>query len=493
MNQAFDSQPTERPVVVHIWKAVSSGPQAAEDKVSLQAQENAGREFAEAIGGIVGRVYEVPGHTRDIVLWEEAEREMEAYRQIRKDCKDHTFDILYVTDPDRLGRTPALAHQVLALVEKSGAEVYTASAPHVVGHKGTGHNYIFSIQAVRASEDQRRRVEYLRTGMSGRVRRGLHASNWPTGYRPIRDNSGRVNGAELDPDEAGAIRLLTECFLAGDPYGKVARKLDESPYRPRRSETWDPRTIYDILHNDFYAGYPSWSDQKAESPSNLYPALWDLQTHAAIIRERKAREAAKGRRETSPFYKVAFCVRCGKPMYRGRVRGRPSVQCSTYKRTSPSQCHPNTILEQTMKAATIAYLERMIDDTVLETALGNIEADQSLQERLSDTRQRIESTNHKRTRLALSLASGVMDSAVYQNADRILRQDLHKLQQERQQLELEIAHIPEIGQRREALDALRNTVSRLFTLPTQQGNAMLRAAGIHINCEGGRIVAIVLS
>jgi hypothetical protein len=38
---------------IGIWRAVSSKPQAAGDKVSLESQEEAGREFAAAVGGRV--------------------------------------------------------------------------------------------------------------------------------------------------------------------------------------------------------------------------------------------------------------------------------------------------------------------------------------------------------------------------------------------------------------------------------------------------------
>lgn len=104
---------------VAIWAAVSSKPQAADDKTSLQDQEDLGRQYAEKIGGEVVRIYKVPGHTRDIVFWHEAEAEMEAYRELRQDIEAGNFDTLWVLDLDRLGRDPALSNQVVSLVEKA--------------------------------------------------------------------------------------------------------------------------------------------------------------------------------------------------------------------------------------------------------------------------------------------------------------------------------------------------------------------------------------
>jgi len=77
---------------------------------------------------------------------------------------------LSADDDCRLGRDPALSNQAISLVEKSGAEVYLASAPHPIGQSSIGQRYIHAIQAVRAQEDQRRRVEYHARGTRARVR-----------------------------------------------------------------------------------------------------------------------------------------------------------------------------------------------------------------------------------------------------------------------------------------------------------------------------------
>ncbi|MCP4544643.1 MAG: recombinase family protein [Chloroflexi bacterium] len=132
----------DRPLRIAIWCAVSSKAQATDDKISLQAQEQAGREFADAVGGCVARVYVVPGHTRDIIFWADAEAAMDAYRQLREDCQSHAFDVLHAIDIDRLGRDPALSNQVVSLAEKNGAEIYLASAPHTIGQFSTGQRYI---------------------------------------------------------------------------------------------------------------------------------------------------------------------------------------------------------------------------------------------------------------------------------------------------------------------------------------------------------------
>jgi dihydrodipicolinate reductase len=71
---------------------------AAEDKTSLKSQEAAGRRFAETIGSHAVRVYTVPGHTRDILFWSDAEAEMPTHRWLRQNRQAHAFDILLTED-----------------------------------------------------------------------------------------------------------------------------------------------------------------------------------------------------------------------------------------------------------------------------------------------------------------------------------------------------------------------------------------------------------
>ena len=53
----------DQPYRVAIWCAVSSKAQATDDKVSLGSQEQAGRDFAAAIGEHVVAVYTLPWHS----------------------------------------------------------------------------------------------------------------------------------------------------------------------------------------------------------------------------------------------------------------------------------------------------------------------------------------------------------------------------------------------------------------------------------------------
>lgn len=484
---------------VGIWAAVSSKQQAGDDKISLQVQRQLGREFAEAIGGQVVRIYAVPGSSRDITFWDDAASEMPAYRQIREDCGDQLFDVLWVYDADRLGRDPALSNQLVSLVEKrtpsdlteSGyAEVYIHTMGHPVGRKGPGHRYGMAFQTTRAGEDQQRRVQQFHWGMAARIRRGLHRGTWPYGYRPVHDAAGKVIGAELDETQAEGVRLITRLFLEGMPYRAIAHYMDGTPYRPRHAKRWPWITINRILQNDTYGGFVCFNDVSARS--DKFPPIWDRATHAAVMRERKRRKDARSRRSNSPLLHVAFCARCGSPMHRGTSRTRGNTYrylvCQAHK--AGRKCHKNRVREEIVRGALLAYLRGALTDEAIEEALADrAGATAGLEHRADRVEQQIDDVAEQRKRLALAYAAGQMDIAIYSQADGELHARADALEAARWDLQQQIVTVPDLEQRRQAAQALRARVDTLFERG-YEANSLLRDAGIQILIEEGEVIEI---
>jgi len=501
MNQP-PNPPTDQPLRIAVWCAVSSKPQAAQDKTSLPDQEAAGRKFAAAIGGHVVRVYTVPGHTRDVIFWSDAEAAMDAYRQLRLDCQAHTFDVLFALDPDRLGRDPALSNQVISLVEKSGAEVYLASAPHPIGQATIGHRYVYAIQTVRAQEDQITRTRHSARGMRARVRHGLPANHWPIGYLPVRDARGETTTATLDPDLAPAVQLATRLFLAGEPYSHIISALDHSPYHPPRARRWGYSTVHRILHNDTYAGLPTWGDARPPQPSDRYPALWPPDTHAAIVRERARRSERRNRRSKStgsPLAGVVFCARCGYIMTRHRHHhnySTYSLRCSKHNRKSITgqPCHPNYVSERAIVQAITGYLATLTDPAGLDHALTHVDDTAPLQEELAAVEHHLDDLATRRHRLALALAAGHVDPQIYRAADDQLLEDVLTLEAQRQHLQTLLAAAPDLAARRAALEALIPIFPDLIHhTPAPRIRTLLQNAGLRVECEAGAITSIRLT
>lgn len=485
------------PLRIGIWCAVSSAAQAADDRISLEEQERAGREFAASVNGEVVAVYRVPGHTRDLVFWQEAEAAMPAYRYLREDMEAGRLDVLWNADLDRLGRDPALIHQVISLVEKAGAEVYTASTPHPLGHKSPGFRYVSAIQAVRAGEDQAQRVARHKMGMKGRiVKRGLIAGAVPLGYRPVRSGaSGEVIGYEFS-EEIGAVELITDLFLSGLSYRRIARELNQSAWAPPGGgQHWHAATVQRIALNDTYAGYPSWGNWRATEPSGAYPALWSTDQFARIVNERRRRDVGPYTRHgAGPYTGVAFCARCGASMYRHHQR---YLFCGSRHRTYGRElCHSNHMPERKVTEAITGFLEWLATEENLAAALEIWTAgpgEDLLSEDLARARHLIEAVGAQRRRLGLALAAGKLDFDLYRDLDDGLLAKLAAEEHRALTLAEALEALPDIEERRALLQNLAGSFSGLIEKADPETVAvLLQNAGLRVFCEEGEVVEVRL-
>jgi len=480
---------TDRPLRVALWCAVSSRPQAADDKTSLDDQLSAGEQFAAAIGGSVVVTYAVPGHSRDYVLWQDAEQAIPAYRDLRADCDRQTFDVLHAIDVDRLGRTAALIHQVIGLVEASGAEVYLASSPHTVGQPTIAQRYVSAIQAVRAEEEQSIRIARHERGMRGRVRRGLHAGTWPYGYVVVRDATGASIGAELVPEEAACVRYMTQRFLEGISYRQIARELNETGYPTGGAAEWYGNRVWMALTNDTYAGYPTWRNARPKEPSLHYPALWDPDTYAAVLRER----AARGYRasHSSALLDVAFCARCGGRMTRHvvKLKRKTYVYLRCGRHSDHGTCHGNHVLDEDARHAVEQFLASALSDNArverLVEAQVRPRADLEAELGVLDARQ--EEIAAQRQRLALALAAGGMDVQMYRQADDVLLDELDAVNAAYQSVEVRLEAQLGPAQRRTAINDILGALPYLWEIPPRKAATMLQNVGLYVWCEDGEV------
>ncbi len=479
---------------VGLWCAVSSRPQAGEEKESLPAQERAGYDFARAVGGEVIRVYSVPGHSRDYVFWHEAEKEMPAYLQVREDLEAGRLDVIHCLDSDRLGRDPALIQTFYSLAERHGCEIYDASMPHPLGQAHLGHRYGVAVKSVSAGEDQRRRVARHATGIRGRVKRGLPPlSRWPIGYAEVRNEQGKCAGAQFDA-HIGAIQLITDLFLAGQSYLTILQQLWASGWRLPDGRHWYDSLIWRTCNNDIYAGYCHWGGARNSEPSPHFPALWDAQTYAAILRERERRSTLYNHPRGGPLNGVVFCARCGRRM--GRVKSRrPSVyylRCSkhTAKTRNPEGigCHPNHILESDILGALSTWLEQFTTPELLDEALRQDTGLAALEKERLHLLTSAEDLEQRRRRLALALAAGQMDPAIYHATDRELAEEYAESQKRLGELHTLIASRPAPEERRAHLEEL--IAARVGKRSEAVFLGALRKAGVRIYCQDRQVVLI---
>jgi DNA invertase Pin-like site-specific DNA recombinase len=223
------------PLRIAIFASVSSLQQATIDKDSLPSQLRDGRLWANSAGGDVVATFEVPGHSRKYIFFQDAEREIPAYARLKEACEQGAFDVLWCRARDRLGRTDALIAQVEALA--AGAEVYSTTMPTTIGETSEASAlFLVAIKRAQAQVENVVKTKRHRTGMRARVLGGLPANNWPHSYRAVRDGSGQVVAGEFVPGEIEAARTITELYLKGHGVPYIVKVLNDSPWRPRRAD-----------------------------------------------------------------------------------------------------------------------------------------------------------------------------------------------------------------------------------------------------------------
>ncbi len=461
----------------------------------MTTQIRDGRTWAAEMGADVTHVFEVPGHSRTYIFFPDAARDMPAYAQLQTACEEQGFDVLWCRARDRLGRTDALIAQVEALVKEGGAEVYSAAMPHQLGHASESSALFMSaIERAGAQTENIQRVQRHRIGIRARVKRGLHSSIWPHGYRAIRDHFGKCVSGDFVLGEIEAVKLATELFLAGKGYGVITKELNQTPWKPRKAAEWRLTTVRKMMLSDIYAGYITYGDYKASEPSDLFPALWDEQTYQEILRERQRRSRG-GRLPASPVSGIAVCARCGKRMqFAYRTKDNARFRCPTHglKHVYGIGCHPNITPESAIVEAIEADLAklRQLGPEEITHFLQKTMPDRTALIQTHDTVQsKVNDIMRQQERLALAVAAGTIDAATAKRANDTLLDTLSAANEQLNDVVSRLALVPSVDERKSKLD-------RAIALPSlrseslEKTHAILQKTGMQVICEEGQVLEV---
>lgn len=488
---------------IGLWIAVSSRPQANPEKESLPEQRRLGEAFAQDVGGQVVRTYEIPGLSRDYVLWDEAQDAVPQYRWLREDLEAGRLDVLWCYDTDRLGRTAALIQQVLGLAARNGCEVYISTAPHQLGHASGAQRIVAAIKGSLAEQDQELRVTRHRMGMRGRVvRRGLLPSNLPFYLDPVRDERGEIVRYALN-ERLPTLATMTRLFLDGYSIAEIMRKLKREGHPPPPgARRWYDGSIWRMLNSDVPAGYAQWGPYRSSEPSPHIEAAWDAGTHRAVVQERqRRRQTGYIRRGAGPLTRVAYCNRCGWAMVRGNITGGGrQLRCGSHlhqSRYPEWACHPNLVFEADVLAYLTDWLRDIADPADQEAFLAELEdrpQEAGLRRDLAAASANIDGYKDQRRRLGHALASGAMDLDLYRQVDGEIRTKLDAEELRWQELRIAIEALPDIEQYRAILGELTANLDYYMAQaePTVVARA-LQEAGIRVLVEDSQPIEVVVT
>lgn len=292
-----------------IFAAVSSAPQAEADKASLPSQVANARAYIQRRGWQeVHPPLLVPGQSRHLDFLHEALEEIPALQELIALARAGTLDLVVVRDYDRLARTRSLLAQLSTYLQRCHVQIYALDKPaeplapadlaRDSGNLLTGA----TLEAFAGLEAEREISRLRARGRFGKDRlaaRGIwrHVTP-PYGYtRTLETENGiaYLDVPRVVTDEAALIQRIEELHLRGESGRAIARALNLAGVPAPRAACWSQKSIGNILHNYFYAGYIVWG----------------------LARSQKVYDAASGnfitRHQTIPTY-ARRCAEYGGPL-----------------------------------------------------------------------------------------------------------------------------------------------------------------------------------
>lgn len=477
------------------WVAVSSAPQAAEDKISIPHQRQLNMEHCARHGGEMVIELLVPGESRYIPAWEEACAEIRAYAQLNELIQRKQIDVLVYYDRTRLGRMPSLIMTIEALCLRAGIALYETTSPPA--EIKAGYQYerqlIGAIGAVGAQQEVEKLMERRRVGIVNRVRRGEFAGRPNWGYRYTFDAAGNRT-VEIDEEAAYVVRRLFALYMEGNGTDAVAQELNRQGYRTPQGKPWLKSTVRAILvAAPAYAGYAE-ANKKSRKGAPLARGRGKWQP---IISEEQWRRVETEMRDRTSnrhlpqtpyrFSSTCFCLTCGAQMvYARNTNYRNSTFAYMVCNHHPPRKH---VREREIYEAIEAYIQ-MASAGRIEAAPVDKAAVDSLQNALAENERRLEGVVSAFAMADNAYITGRMDEPRFDAQVALLRSQRASLEGDKDRILAALKQEKERVPRAERLrDIAQNGMAMLHHPDAALSNRWLRET-LQIWCQG-RGVAFV--
>jgi len=264
----------------------------------------------------------------------------EGIQRILEDASKNIFDVVVISDYDRLARTIGSSLFITEQLYKKGIQVFSLSQPTQVYNPGQIDKYddtrtiIQSMSALKASLDISTVRRRYRSGMIGRVKRGLITHGAPYGYKKeVIVNNGLVVGVQyvIEPAKAQVVKRIFDSYLNGQGMLRIAESLNKDTILSPSNKPWCKAAIGYVLGNEAYKGCIVWSRKRDIRHSRAFKprSEWIINengNHEPIIpkeifnqvyalRESKVKFGGKTSGAAYLLTGLLKCGYCGGPMY----------------------------------------------------------------------------------------------------------------------------------------------------------------------------------
>lgn len=435
------------------WAAVSSLPQAK--KISLEDQLKTNQEHVARWDGMLVEELVVPGESRNIVLFEDAARKMDAYARLRELIDRRAFDVFIYFDRSRLGRQAALIMAVTGLCHEAGIVTYATESPPTAldppGHHF--HNSVVgAIESVMAQEEVSKIQHRHEMGMMQRVRNGEFPNHIPHGWLVHYEaHDGKpVQILEVDEQFKEALLCILDLFLHKSySVREIGRHLKDKGFPPPKRGEWTRSAVQSILRGIWrYAGYNELNRRSKKRDyireKSKWPALIPEEDARAVIAEMNRRYGTKRSAYRSHrFSGLVWCQRCQAKMiahyghYRLRSSGEKvrseAYQCLDLEGQAkhPKNTISNRFIEQFLRAAFTQLQDKDFRRSLLTPNQSRVSA---IEAQIHKAQMRLTDNDNALQRADDAFVMGSMTPERYQR-------QVAKLSEQRAKMEAEITRL----------------------------------------------------
>lgn len=496
-----------------IWLAVSSAPQASEDKVSLPEQENAAMMWCIQNGYDVVEILRVDGYSRresDIVaaLEDFAKQGVTAYQRLRELWAQKAFDVLVAYNHSRLGRSSTLHSFVIENTIRAGASVYLLDGGWI---NLDGLRFQIALGNIAATADVDRLIKARRVAFDKRVEQGLPVSSQLVmSHKVVRDHNGKAMGIAVDEKKRPLFSAVAELLLEGISYREIEKQLHKryGYYNTRLGRAYSSGRMYQVLYSPVFwghnaRGFKLKGKHDANSlwriePGHLIPhsVIVSYNTHEPmyaddlgqqVIAEIKRRIPTRGAQR--PHHSMEFtngvvCAECGYFMNVYNKKGLSYTQMRCFSHWRQTATRPDC---SQRKPIDVATLKNYLDDVLTALIRDNLSLVDDLElpasrvlERISLVEREIHfKTNHIR-QLIHDQAEAVGQSirSIYATELAAADEQLAKLHAQLSGLQYEEAQLNHQQQNIESIRERLNVLADLDTFwerPAQEINQLILA------------------